>query len=164
MKKIVPLILCLIVLNVCNLVALHPCFGEEWIVEVVSVEPGVMEQGKWVPKALFRNGENMCFKVTAINRSPVSRDVKITITVYDSVNQPIGYDEKVLILLPETTQTVYLSITIPSWAATGKAVAYVNAFQVIEGLPIGLPYCPETSTNLAIYNEGGARRILRMPA
>jgi hypothetical protein len=110
-----------------------------------------MESGTWVPKRCVRRDETTSFKIIVINRAFVSKDAKITVTVYDCVDQPIGYDDEEVTLPPETTQTVYIPISIPTWAAVGKAMAWVNALQVIEGLPFCPPYCPETSTNLTIY-------------
>jgi len=152
MKRIVSLILLsLVLLSAFNSVAFYPCFADEWIVEVISVETGVIEFGRWVQKHYFRKGETVSFKVTVINRASVSKDAKITVTVYDCTDQPIGYNDEEVTLPPETTYTFYIPIDIPNWAVTGEAVACVNALQVIEGIPLCPPYCPETSINLTIY-------------
>lgn len=158
------MVLSLAMLSVCYLVAVCPCFGDEWIVEVVSVETGLMESGTWVPKVRFWKGETIFVRATVINRASISKDAKITATIYDDIDQPIGYDDEKITLPPETTQTINLSIRIPSWTATGEAVAYVNALQVIEGIPFCLPYCPETSVSLEIYDTGGGHSPLPMPA
>lgn len=164
MKRIASLmLLCLSALIACNLFAVYPCFGDEWSVEVISVETGVMESGTWVPKIWFWKGETVFVRATVINRASASKDAKITATIYDSIDQPIGYDDEEITLPPETNQAVYLSIRIPSWAAADEAVAYVNALRVIEGIPFCLPYCPETSANLAIHNAGGGHSALPMP-
>jgi len=150
-KKIVSLaLLSLITLSVLCLGAFYPCFADEWIVEVISVETGVIKSGAWMPNQYFRKGETISFKVMAINRASVSKDAKITVTLYDRIDQPIGYNDEKVAIPPEMTQTVYIPISIPSWAIDGEAVAYINALQVIEGLPLCPPYCPETSINLTI--------------
>jgi len=151
MKRIVLLaVLFMVVTSAVNF-AVYPCFAEEWTVEVVSVETGVIESGIWVPKHCFRRCETISFKITVINRASVSKDAKITVTVYDCIDQPIGYNDEKVTLRPETTHTFYIPISIPSWAVPGEAVARINALQVIEGTPLCPPYCPETSTNLTIY-------------
>lgn len=158
-KRVISIIsFCLIVLSACGMVMVNPCSGEERIVEILSAETGELVQGVWAPKNCFRKGETVFFKILVINRASVSKDAKITVTVYDSINQPIGcnYEE---ISLPEAIQTVrisiqavYISIRIPTWAALGDAIAYVNALQIIEGFPFCPPYCPETSVDFLLNN------------
>jgi len=144
-------LLSMIILSAFNMVASHLCFGEEWIVEVISSETGIIKSSAWVPENCFRKNETVSLRVTAVNRGSVSKKTRITVTICDRMDQPIGYNEELVTIPPKTTNTVYIPIGIPSWTASGEAVAHTNALQVIEGVPLGPPYCPETITNLTVY-------------
>jgi len=144
--------LTLLSLVIFSFIYFYPCFADEWIVEVVSVETGVIESGIWVWRDCFRRSETISFKVTVINRAAVSKDVKITVTVCDRIDRPMGYYDEEVNLPPGTSNIFYLPISIPNWVAGGEAVVRVNALEVIGGMPFP-PCCPETSARLVIYYD-----------
>lgn len=122
-------------------------FKVGWIIEITQVKT-VDVYGD--PKGTFTKGEHMHFNVTVQNIAFTSKEVTITIAVYDECEVPIGQVTlQNWVIGPGRTEIFIIDLQIPRWVYVGMGTVYVNAYTSLpqEG---GTPYCPETSTTLLI--------------
>jgi len=78
-----------------------------------------------------------------------SKDVFLTIVLYDECGVPIGIATTVFTVDPEDGVASGFSIPIPTWAFVGTGTVYVNVFTAppIDG---GTPMCPEETAIFTI--------------
>ena len=109
------------------------------------------------PKQSFERGTIAYFKVTVTSNDIVSRNVTVTINVYDGDMTPLGTGASRASIAPGATYSTTRSVEIPEWASIGNATIYANAFTDWPGTGPGedrprngIPYCPETSATFQI--------------
>jgi len=118
-------------------------FKVGWIIEVTQVKT-VDNYGN--PKTSFTKDEHIYFNVTVQNIAFTSKEVTITIVVYDECEVPIGQVTlQNWVIGLGRTEIFIIDLQIPKWAYVGNGTVYANAYTRLpqEG---GTPYCPETST------------------
>ena len=109
------------------------------------------------PRESFQAGTTAYFKVTVTNNDIVSRNVTVTINVYDGDMAPLGTGASRASIAPGATYSTTRSMEIPEWASIGNATVCANAFTdwpgpgPSEDRPRnGIPYCPEISATFQI--------------
>ena len=120
------------------------------------------------PRESFYVGTTAYFKVTVTNNDVVSRDVTVTLNVYDSDVTPFGTRAVPKHLAPSASTSDVLSIEIPEWASIGNGTIYANAYTDWPGPGPGedrprngIPYCPEESATFQII--GGSQGTPETP-
>ena len=121
-------------------------FTVYWIVEILKVETGTLD-GYWSRSSVFAKGEYVDVKVILKNIAWAGeKNVTIRATIYDSMNVPVASSDLQLIILANSTKTVYLlGLFIPKWAfsCNGKTV-------VTASTPEGEAYCPQKNQTIKI--------------
>jgi hypothetical protein len=96
--------------------------------------------------------EDLGVTVTLANIAFTSKNVYLTIVLYDECGVPINHFGSAIDVDPVSIVAPPVSLTIPKWAFVGTGTVYVNVFskQPYEG---GTPMCPEgPPTNFVILN------------
>ena len=124
-------------------------FRVGWLIELLTVET-VDQYGN--PKTNFAKREYVLFNIKLQNIAFTVKNVTLSITLLDSVNQPIGNANYQMEVSPgyEELDLVF-NMLIPGWCYIGGANAKANAQTNWTWLG-GTPYCPEISVNLVIYS------------
>jgi len=101
------------------------------------------------PKDSFKRRSLSYFKLSVTNFDIESRQVLMTVNLYDLNNVSFGLASLKTELSGQTTSYIILSIPIPTDATLGTATAYANAYTdwPIRG---GTPYCNEVSAQFQI--------------
>jgi PKD repeat protein len=115
-------------------------FKVGWIVEIVSVEPGASSYAK---------NAMATFNVRVNNIAFTTKNVTLTITVYDACGVPIyatSFPGWTIEGEAVNKEFQFIDILIPQWAFISPPAAwvYVNAYTALP-LDGGVPYCPEAS-------------------
>jgi len=120
-------------------------------VEILEVIPCDMMGN---PKNSFKRGSLAFFKITTQNKASESKNVVITINLFDSRNAALGASTLKITLAANSQITSILSYPIENEAATGQAMVFANAFtnDVKNG---GVPYCQEKSATFTITTSSG---------
>lgn len=113
-----------------------------WGVEVTSV---ILCKSDETPIDEAKRGKFAYFLITVINNRASSRDVIITINVYDNVLIPLGAGAMQTTIAAGKVITCLYSIWIERWASVGKALACANVYDVD-----GYPFSPEKVGNFTI--------------
>jgi len=122
-------------------------FKVGWIIEITQVKT-VDNYGN--PKTSFTKDEHIYFNVTVQNIAFTSKEVTMTIVIYDECEVPIGQVTlQNWVIGPGRTEIFIIDLQIPKWAYVGNGTVYANAY---TGLPQegGIPYCSEISTMFLI--------------
>ena len=123
-------------------------FKVGWIIEILGIET-IDKNGD--PRVNFRKGENIYFKLTVQNIAFVSKNVTLTVVVYDETKTPIGVADSQLKIDPGWSELDLLfSVSVPRWSAVGSADAFAGALTnwTWEN---GTPYCPEATVTFLIH-------------
>lgn len=123
-------------------------FRVGWIIELLMVET-VDQDGN--PKTGFEKGEHVMFNVKVQNIALSTRNVTLTVTLYDNTNTTIGVASYRVEIEPGYEElNLLFSVLIPYWSYIGSATAYANALTQWPWIG-GKPYCPEISTYFIIF-------------
>jgi len=111
-----------------------------YYVEILSAQTGRQFFGSWWQITKFAKTAYVEIKVTLRNNARVPKDVRVTATLIDDLNVPIGFTQTYLTIPASTTQIVYLGpLQIPNYAFVGP-----GAFVAVCAIrPDGAPYCGE---------------------
>lgn len=119
------------------------------------------------PKTEFERGEKAYFWVQVKNTGEIiSRNVLVTINLFDSTSIPLGFDYIKTTINPKGSLVWVSAITIAKWASIGNTQAYAS---VLTDWPRnnGYPYLPEKATNFTIiesqYEEPPNNTIPQQP-
>jgi parallel beta-helix repeat protein len=124
-------------------------FKVGWIVEIMSIET-VDSYGN--PSNAFRKGETVHFSIILENIAFTSKNVTLTMVIYDEKETPIGVADIQLRVDPGWMELpLIISIDIPGWSVVGTAQAFSNAYTDFLWMN-GTPYCPEKSASILIYS------------
>lgn len=103
------------------------------------------------PTALHKD-EVLTVTVTLANIAFTSKDVVITVVLYDECGVPINHFGTPITVDPVSMIVPTISLTIPTWAFVGTGTVYVNVFDTWPYVG-GTPMCPEgTPTTFVILN------------
>jgi len=123
-----------------------------WTVEVISV---ISCDGSGNPKSNFNRKTFAYFQATVKNNAVSSRNVLVSISIYDIDLTPIGIAWEQLVLLPEAQTTFMPAIYINEWVSTGSALACANVYTDWPKNN-GYPYCPEKTVSFSITTTTAA--------
>lgn len=120
--------------------------SENWSVTVLSILPC---DSSGNPKTSFKRGGWAYFMINVRNNQITSKQVLITLSIYDNSSIPIRLFSIEKTINPQTTESSMAVIWIDEWATTGTAVAYVNVY---TDWPRnwGYPYSPEKQATFEI--------------
>lgn len=122
-------------------------FQVGWIIEIIRVET-VDQYGN--PKSDFRRGEYVYFNIIVQNIAFITKNVTLSITLYDETKTPIGALDLKLKVDPGWFElNLVFSMIIPKWSYVGVATAYASAFTDWPWAR-GRPYCPEATAAFLI--------------
>jgi parallel beta-helix repeat protein len=124
-------------------------FEVGWIINIVGLETVDMDG---MPKIEFRKGETVYVNIFLRNIAFTSRNVTLTIVLYDEKNEPIAvasFQTRVDSGWVELKTAFALSI--PDWSLVGVATVHANAFTKWM-LQHGVPYCPEREAYMNIQS------------
>ncbi len=102
------------------------------------------------PTSLYK-GEDLEATITLGNIAFTSKDVVLTIVLYDECGVPINQMGSPITVPPVETVAPPMTLSIPTWAFVGVGTAYVNVFDDWPHLG-GTPMCPEDSETFVILN------------
>jgi len=123
-------------------------FRVGWLIELLAVET-FDQYGN--PKTNFAKGEHILFSIRLQNIAFTVKNVTLSISVLDSVNQPVGHADYQLEVDPGYEElNLVFNILIPYWSYVGGATAISNARTNWVWLG-GTPYCPEIKVNFIIH-------------
>jgi len=110
--------------------------------------------GVAVDPASLHKLEDLSITVTLGNIALTSKDVFVTIVLYDECGVPINHFGSMVTVTPISKVCPVVTLTIPKWAFVGTGKIYVNVFDAPPYL-MGTPMCPEDSS--------GSFQILNTP-
>lgn len=114
------------------------CSATEPIVEVISVEAGIMMFGTWSPEYNHCHNEMMSVETLVKNNDAIARTAIIYVNAFDDLNTPLGIYTEVVTFSGNETKTIYCPIYIPKWARSGNC----HVTSTAKTLPDGV-FCPE---------------------
>jgi len=88
--------------------------------------------------------EDLGVTVTLGNIALTSKDVFLTIVLYDECGVPINHFGSMVTVTPVSKICPEATLTIPKWAFVGTGRVYVNVFDYPPYV-MGVPMCPENS-------------------
>jgi len=117
--------------------------AETPVQDIVTFELGyIVEVVDSVTISPVNRGETVSVTLTITNIGSISRDVFITITVYDDVGMPVATFSKTETILPGTHTYGPYTMTIAEWAHVGKGTVYINLLTA-QPSQCGTCYAPE---------------------
>jgi parallel beta-helix repeat protein len=133
-----------------NVVSDAVTFECGWLVEVVSVEPGIHVNGNWYSKRVFYKLEPLEVIVTLKSICFSSQNVYLSVDYFDAQGYPFFDSGLQYTKMGKTVENVTVRLErIPTWARVGKTTlqAVVTSKPVNEG---GTPLCPSVSNFTSI--------------
>lgn len=95
----------------------------------------------------FEKGSKIYFNLTVRNLMSDSKNVSISVSVFDELLDPIWGESFDTTIPPNGSEYYIINFTIPLWAHVGKGTAYTN---ILEGT---VSIVPEKNTNFYIWSE-----------
>jgi hypothetical protein len=111
-----------------------------YLVKIDSIVPS--------PSPAVRQTE-VTITLTYTNIRAVDVSYVFTVVFFDAAMVPVSIDDVADVAVADTTDTLTLKYTTPSWTFIGFGVNYANAFNAYPAAG-GTPYCPEVTADLKI--------------
>lgn len=88
-------------------------------------------------------GEAVTVQIWLNNIGNISRNVFVTVTIYDDVDMPIASGGRVETVDPGTSGPIIFSLTLAEWAHVGRGKVFINLFTDVPPSQCGVCYAPE---------------------
>jgi hypothetical protein len=106
-----------------------------------------IEKTVTIPTSIHR-GETLPIQFTIDNQELSASLTQVSITLFDNASTPIGSSTLTVTQQTQNITVVDAAITIPSWAFTGEATAYI----CLLGGSTGVPLVPESEAHFNILS------------
>jgi len=123
-----------------------------WQVEVISI---ISCDGSGDPKSDFNRKTFAYFKATVKNNDINSRNVLVSINIYDIDFTPMGIAWEQQVIPPNGQTTFMPAIYLDEWVSPGSALACANVYTAWPKNN-GYSYCPEKTANFTITTTTAA--------
>lgn len=130
-------------------------FGEWWVLAKASVAEKevndtitflvgyIVSVSQSITSSPVNRGENVTVQIWLNNIGSISREVFVTVTIYDDVDMPIASGGRVETVDPGTSGPIIFVLTLAEWAHVGQGKVFINLFTDVPPSQCGVCYAPE---------------------
>jgi len=125
-------------------------FEVGWLIEIISLATLNIDLQ---PQIDFMKGTNLTAILTLRSISMKPRNVTFVVGLIGPGGHLLNTDTRTDFEINSGNSSIYMTLKIPQWAATGNATIYSGAFTMLPSLG-GVSYCPEVTASFEIILLG----------